>query len=71
MPLRLEVGPQDMKNNEAVIVRRDACQAGSGSKECMKANSDLPQAIEAVLMNMQKEMFARYYMEKEVHWLLL
>lgn len=45
-----------MKNNEAVIVRRDV---ESASKECMKANSDLPQAIEAVLMNMQKEMFQR------------
>jgi prolyl-tRNA synthetase len=53
MPLRIEIGPRDIKNNQMVVVRRDTL-------EKMTISLDQPaQSIAELLETMQKEMLER------------
>ncbi|XP_052767806.1 bifunctional glutamate/proline--tRNA ligase-like [Mya arenaria] len=51
VPLRMELGPRDMKQNQVVIVRRD-----TGEKLTMK-NDNLVQQVKDLLETIQKDMF--------------
>ena len=53
VPIRLELGPKDMKNNQAVLVRRDTGQKLTEKKD------DLVTRVPVVLEQIQKEMFAK------------
>ena len=53
VPIRLELGPKDMKNNQAVLVRRDTGQKLTEKKD------ELVSRTQAVLEQIQKEMFAK------------
>jgi len=53
VPLRLEVGPRDIKNNNAVLVRRD-----NRNKQVV-SQDELENKIQEILDNIQKEMFER------------
>ena len=54
VPIRIEVGPRDMKNQQVVAVRRD-----TGGKECIQVASDVAKSLGELLKSMQKEMFQR------------
>eukprot|EP00093_Oithona_nana_P007509 07509.XXX_108739_110346_1 [CDS] Oithona nana genome sequencing. len=54
VPIRIEVGPRDMKNQQVVTVRRD-----TGTKECIQVASDVGKSLGELLKSMQKEMFQR------------
>ncbi len=61
IPVRVEMGPRDIENNEAVIVRRD-------TREKITASIDeLPQVINEVLATMQKEMLERARKHRDEH----
>ncbi|MBN1223429.1 MAG: proline--tRNA ligase [Candidatus Aminicenantes bacterium] len=51
VPLRIEIGPRDIKNNQAVAVRRD-----NGNKETLPLES-LEEKLSAILRDIQKRMF--------------
>jgi len=51
VPLRLEIGPRDVKNKNAVLVRRD------NRKKQVVAQAELIGQVEMVLNNIQKKMF--------------
>jgi prolyl-tRNA synthetase len=51
VPLRLEIGPRDIKNNKAVLVRRD-----NRNKQVV-AQEELDNKIQEILANIQKDMF--------------
>jgi prolyl-tRNA synthetase len=53
VPLRIEIGPRDIKNNQAVIVRRDL-----GNKEALSLDS-LVSDIPNILTDIQDSMFAQ------------
>ncbi len=53
IPLRIEIGPNDLKKNQAVIVRRD------NHKKTITKNKDLRKKIEAELEDIQEELFRR------------
>lgn len=53
VPLRLELGPRDMKQNQVVIVRRD-----NGEKLTMK-NDNIVQQLSKLLNEVQASMFER------------
>ena len=54
VPIRIEVGPRDMKTQQVVTVRRD-----TGTKECIQVASDVGKSLGEMLKSMQKEMFQR------------
>ena len=51
VPVRIEIGPRDLENNQAVLVRRD-----SGEKEVVEL-SKLDERLESLLEEIQKDMF--------------
>ena len=51
VPVRIEIGPRDLENNQAVLVRRD-----SGVKEVVEL-SKLDERLESLLEEIQKDMF--------------
>ncbi|MFH1946407.1 MAG: proline--tRNA ligase [Acidobacteriota bacterium] len=51
VPLRLEIGPRDVKSGQAVAVRRD-----TGAKESLSLDS-LPQAVPELLQSIQDNLF--------------
>ena len=51
IPVRIEIGPRDLENNQAVLVRRD-----SGEKEVVEL-SKLDERLESLLEEIQKDMF--------------
>ncbi len=53
IPLRIEIGPNDLKKNQVVIVRRD------NQKKIKVKNKDLRKKIETELENIQKELFKK------------
>jgi prolyl-tRNA synthetase len=63
VPLRIEIGPRDIKNNQAVIVRRD-----SGKKESVSLDSLLPE-IPRILSGIQESMFgeAQKFLHENTH----
>jgi prolyl-tRNA synthetase len=52
IPLRLEIGPRDLKENKIILVRRD-----NGAKEEITIDIKLKEKIEKVLENMHKNLF--------------
>jgi prolyl-tRNA synthetase len=61
IPLRLEVGPRDLENGEAVVVRRD-----TGDKQTVKLD-ELETLIPALLETIQKEMLERARAHRDAH----
>ncbi len=53
VPLRIEIGPRDLQNNQAVFVRRD-----TGEKIPVK-DADITQRIPLILEDIQKNLFER------------
>lgn len=53
VPLRLEIGPQDIAKNQTLTVRRD-----TGKKDPVSLEG-LPQTVSGLLDDIQKDMFAR------------
>ena len=51
VPVRVEIGPKDLENNQAVLVRRD-----NGEKEVVEL-SKLDERLEALLEDIQNDMF--------------
>ncbi|MBW2998031.1 proline--tRNA ligase, partial [Candidatus Woesearchaeota archaeon] len=51
IPIRIEIGPRDLENNQVVIARRD-----NGEKETI-AIDELSKKIPTIIENMQKEMY--------------
>lgn len=62
MPIRLEVGPRDIENNQCILVRRD-----SGEK-IQTSIDEIETKIPELLDNIQKEMYskAKKYMEERI-----
>lgn len=62
VPLRIEVGPRDIKENSVVLARRD-----TGEKANVEIN-DLEQAISKLLADIQEDMFkaAKQYMDSNI-----
>ncbi|MBW2700497.1 MAG: proline--tRNA ligase [Deltaproteobacteria bacterium] len=59
VPLRIELGPRDIENKQAVIVRRD-----TGEKQFVPRDK-LPAVLKETLEQMQKDMFARALAHRE------
>ncbi len=59
MPLRVEIGPRDIKNNQAVVVRRDTLE-----KQFISLD-DFDNSIKALLDTMQKEMLEKAREERD------
>jgi len=53
VPLRLEIGPQDIAKNQTLTVRRD-----TGKKDPVSLEG-LPRTVSGLLDDIQKDMFAR------------
>lgn len=53
IPLRIEIGPDDLKKKEVVIVRRD-----TGKKEAVKIK-DIKNEVEKMLQNIQNSLFSK------------
>ena len=53
VPLRIEIGPKDLKNNQVVVARRD-----NGKKENIKI-SELEKKVPKILEDIQKSLFER------------
>ena len=53
VPLRIEVGPRDMKQNQFMTVRRD-----TGAKETFKEDNAGP-SVKKLLDQIQADMFAK------------
>ena len=51
VPVRIEIGPRDLENNQAVLVRRD-----NGEKEVVEL-SKIDERLESLLEEIQKDMF--------------
>lgn len=54
VPIRIEIGPRDLENNEVIIVRRD-----TGEKTKMKNDDNLVSNIKSLLETIQNDMFNR------------
>ena len=61
IPLRIEVGPRDLENNEAVVVRRD-----TGEKQTVSLD-ELETVIPALLDTIQKDMLERARAHRDEH----
>src|SRR5271169_1488866 len=53
VPIRIEIGPRDLKQEQVVMVRRD-----TGQKTAVKEN-DIPATVEKLLQEIQNNMFAK------------
>ncbi len=53
IPLRVEIGPRDVENNQVMLVRRDT------REKIQVSAGDLLEKIDEILERMQKDMFAR------------
>ncbi len=53
IPLRIEIGPKDIENDQVVIVRRD-----DGKKEFVKTK-DIPRRVKEILESMQEDLFEK------------
>lgn len=53
VPIRIELGPRDLENNQAVIVRRD-----TGKKEILKI-ADIQKKVTLILAEIQKNLFEK------------
>ncbi len=53
IPLRIEIGPRDIKENKLIVVRRD-----NGKKESLSINKELSNNINKILESMHKEMYS-------------
>ena len=62
MPLRIEVGPKDVKAGQVTTVRRD-----TSAREGVKSDAVLGESIKAILATMQKDMLARATEERDKH----
>lgn len=62
VPLRIEIGPNDLKKNQAVLVRRD-----NGKKEVVKL-SQLTKKVDSTLEDIQKSLFskAKKFLKKSI-----
>jgi len=54
IPLRIEIGPRDLKENKLVLVRRD-----TGAKTSLEINSRLTEEIKSIIEKIQKDMFEK------------
>ena len=61
IPLRIEVGPRDLENGEAVVVRRD-----NGEKQTVKLDQ-LEELIPALLDTIQKDMLEKARAHRDAH----
>ena len=61
IPLRVEIGPKDMEQNQAVLVRRDTHEKIGVSLE------ELETKVEEMLDKIQKDMFERAKAHREAH----
>lgn len=61
IPVRIELGPKDMEQNQAVIVRRDTREKIVASIE------ELPERVSQVLKTMQREMLERARAHRDAH----
>jgi prolyl-tRNA synthetase len=63
IPLRIEIGPRDLKNKAAVLARRD-----TGDKKIVK-QTDVVNETKKLLDTIQKDMFkkAKKFMEENIH----
>ncbi|CAD5118054.1 DgyrCDS6794 [Dimorphilus gyrociliatus] len=57
VPLRIEIGPRDMKNNEIVVVRRD------NSIKATVSNNGVEKSLASLLETIQKDMFSKAFKE--------
>ena len=61
IPLRIEIGPRDIENNECVFVRRDTREKSSVSLD------GIADSASELLENMQKDMFERAKAHRDAH----
>ena len=61
IPVRVEIGPRDIENNEAVLVRRDTHEKVTVSLD--EIETKIPELLETV----QKDMFARAKAHRDAH----
>jgi prolyl-tRNA synthetase len=61
IPLRLEIGPRDLANNQCMVARRD-----TGEKTAMSLDG-LPAALAELLATMQRDMFAAALARREAN----
>lgn len=59
VPIRIEIGPRDVKNNQAVLVRRDTREKQAVSLE------DIPNAVDSLLKAIQSSLFQRALESRE------
>lgn len=52
IPLRIEIGPQDLENNQIIVARRDI-----GTKEVVMLNQDIISALECTMNKIQQNLF--------------
>jgi prolyl-tRNA synthetase len=53
VPIRIEIGPRDLKQQQVVMVRRDTCQKTPVKEQ------DIPATVEKLLIEIQERMFAK------------
>ncbi len=61
IPVRVEIGPKDLANNQAVLVRRDT------REKLVVSLDDIETAMEELLAKMQKEMLERAREHRDAH----
>lgn len=61
IPLRVEIGPKDMENNQAVLVRRDT------HEKIIVALGELEAKVGELLETIQKDMFERAKAHRDAH----
>ncbi len=61
IPLRVEIGPKDMENNQAVLVRRDTHEKTAVSLDNLEAE------VEKILDTIQQDMFERAKTHRDTH----
>lgn len=61
IPVRIELGPKDIEQNQAVIVRRDT------REKTVTSMQELPEKVSQVLETMQKEMLERARAHRDAH----
>lgn len=61
IPVRVEIGPKDLKANQAVLVRRDTRE-----KQIVSID-EIPQAITELLEKIQKDMLKRATVHRDAH----
>ncbi|MCB0278220.1 MAG: proline--tRNA ligase [Calditrichaeota bacterium] len=56
VPIRIEIGPREMENNECVVVRRDLERGEDGQKESMKSD-DISSTLKDLLDRIQLNLY--------------